>query len=455
MATATSQLSDTSTISASAGNVKITASMKTNITTIADATLSGSGAGIAISVVVTDSEAFVDSSAPTPVLAKSLLVSADTTNAAPTTGTASPGGASSSGSGQDANSPSSAVPTSESSKGNDAAKKGDNQSKTSDGDQGVAAALGVTVLVATTQAYIASASGSAVTISTSGGTQTIQASAANNAAATADAGNVKFSPDAPKGTVSTLAGSLAPSQSLYYKVTALSVANRTTVSGAGQNVALGTLAVASTSGFDAAGKFTGVGITGVCSYASFDSLTNTLHGITGCTGTPANAAAITQLQESLPSPETKVDIPDGSPTNSIALTWGAVPNAVAYEVYRSTATGTETLLTGVTSPSYNDDGTAIPGTATPPTEDTKSGVGIAVGVTVADVNTRAYVGNGANLVATTVTVQTLAPSPSAYSATAISGAGGSSVGVAGLDRWSRRRQQHDDRRRGARRPPSR
>ena len=50
------------------------------------------------------------------------------------------------------------MPTSESSKGNDAAAtKGDNQSKTSDGNQGVAAALGVTVIVATTQAYIASA----------------------------------------------------------------------------------------------------------------------------------------------------------------------------------------------------------------------------------------------------------------------------------------------------------
>ena len=431
VATATSQLSGMSTISASAGNVKITSSLKTNITTIADATLSGSGAGIAIAVVVTDSEAFVDSTAAIPVLALSLLLSADTANAAPTTGTASPGGSSSGGSGTDANSPSSAVPTSESSKGNDAAKKGDNQSKSSDGNQGVAAALGVTVLVATTQAYIASASGSAVTISTSGGTQTIQASAANNAAATADAGNVKFSPDAPKGIVSTLSGSLAPSQSLYYKVTALSVSNRTTVSGPGQNLLLGSLKVADASGFDAAGKFNGTGITGVCSYTSVDSLTNTLLGVTGCTGTPADAAAVTELQESLPSPETKVDIPDGSPTNSVALTWGAVPNATAYEIYRSTATGTETLLAGVTSPSYNDDGTAIPGTATPPTEDTKSGVGIAVGVTVAVVNTKAYVGNGASLVATTVTVQTLAPSPSAYSATAISGAGGSSVGVAG------------------------
>src|SRR5262249_10762001 len=56
VATATSQLSDTSSISAPAGNVKITSSVKSNITTNADASLSGSGAGIAVSVVVTDSE---------------------------------------------------------------------------------------------------------------------------------------------------------------------------------------------------------------------------------------------------------------------------------------------------------------------------------------------------------------------------------------------------------------
>ncbi len=92
VATATSQLSGTSSISAPSGNVKITSSVTSNITTTADATQSKSGAGIAVGVVVTDSEAFVDSTAPTPVNAKGLTVSADTNNAAPTSGTASPGG---------------------------------------------------------------------------------------------------------------------------------------------------------------------------------------------------------------------------------------------------------------------------------------------------------------------------------------------------------------------------
>ena len=57
-----------------------------NITTIADATLSGSGAGIAVGVVVTDAEAFINSTAATPVTAQGLTVSADTNNTAPTTG---------------------------------------------------------------------------------------------------------------------------------------------------------------------------------------------------------------------------------------------------------------------------------------------------------------------------------------------------------------------------------
>ena len=66
VANAISQLSGTSTISAVNGNVTISANLKTNITTEADATLSSSGAAFAVGVVVTDSEAYVDSTAATP-----------------------------------------------------------------------------------------------------------------------------------------------------------------------------------------------------------------------------------------------------------------------------------------------------------------------------------------------------------------------------------------------------
>ncbi len=164
VATAKSQLSGTSTIS-SGGDVKITANLTTNITTEADATLSKSGAAFAVGVVVTDSEAFVDSTAGTPVSAPNLTVSADTSNTSPTTGKASPGGSNSEdmgGTGNDPNKPSAAATSTSdagTNGGNAAATKADGKSKTSDGDQPVAGALGVTVLVATTKAYIASSNG--------------------------------------------------------------------------------------------------------------------------------------------------------------------------------------------------------------------------------------------------------------------------------------------------------
>ena len=92
VATAKSQLSDTSLISASSGNVKITSSLTSNITTDRRLVAAGSGAGIAVGVVVTDSEAFIDSTNATPVSAKNLTVSADTDDNAPTTGKSSPSG---------------------------------------------------------------------------------------------------------------------------------------------------------------------------------------------------------------------------------------------------------------------------------------------------------------------------------------------------------------------------
>ena len=87
-----SQLSGTSWITTSAGDVAISSNVKTNVTTNADASAAGLGAGIAVAVFVTDSEAYIDSTAATPVTAKNLTVAADTDNAAPTKGTASPKG---------------------------------------------------------------------------------------------------------------------------------------------------------------------------------------------------------------------------------------------------------------------------------------------------------------------------------------------------------------------------
>ena len=67
--------------------------MKTKVTSNADSSAAGSGAGIAVAVFVTNSEAFIDSNAATPVTAASLTMSADTDNAAPTTAKSSPKGA--------------------------------------------------------------------------------------------------------------------------------------------------------------------------------------------------------------------------------------------------------------------------------------------------------------------------------------------------------------------------
>ncbi|TMK23778.1 MAG: hypothetical protein E6G62_10650 [Actinobacteria bacterium] len=135
-ATAKSQLSDMSSIATPTGIVQITSAVTTNITSIADSSLAGSGAGISVAVLTTDSEAFVDSSAATPVDAASLTVSATTDNTAPTTGKASPRGAR--GNDESANS----------------SHRANGNSKTSDGTADLAAALAVTVLVSTTKAYV-------------------------------------------------------------------------------------------------------------------------------------------------------------------------------------------------------------------------------------------------------------------------------------------------------------
>ena len=137
--------------------------------------------------------------------------------------------------------------------------------------------------------------------------------------------------------------------------------------------------------------------------------------------------------ESLAGAEGKYDAPSGTNTNKITLNWTAVSGATGYKVYRGTATGEELLLATLGAvTTYVDDTNATPAGAMP-TSDTSSGVGIAVGVTVAVVTTKAYLAGNAVLDATDVTVEALGPGSgdSAFSAHATSGAGGSSVGVAG------------------------
>ena len=352
---AISHLSDTSTITTSGGNVTISASLKSNITTLGNAIQSGSGAGIAVGVLVTDSEAYVDSTAATPVSAKGLTVSADTDNTAATTGTAAPGGADKGGNGTAANNPTQSTKQKTAAEG-----KADGKSTTADGNQDVSAALGVTVVIATTQAYISSIRPGGITIDATGGTQKIHAGAKNAASTTADGGNVKFSPDAPTATPLATGGTLADA-TYYYKIVAI--------------------------------------------YSTGDSL---------------------------PSAEANAVVTGGGGSGSVSLSWTAVDNVTGYKIFRGDATGNETLLdtVGVVT-TYNDDGSKTPdGSTKPSTSDTNSGIGVGVAVDVAVITTSAFARN-ANLEATTVTIESTAPSASAFAANAISGAGGSSVGVAG------------------------
>src|SRR5215203_4846896 len=66
-----------------------------------------------------------------------------------------------------------------------------------------------------------------------------------------------------------------------------------------------------------------------------------------------------------------------------------------------------------------------------PAAQPNSGIGVAVAVVVVVVNTKAYLAHNATFSATSVTVEAVAPGTSTFAATAISGAGGSDVGVAG------------------------
>ena len=72
--------------------------------------------------------------------------------------------------------------------------------------------------------------------------------------------------------------------------------------------------------------------------------------------------------ESGPTAEISATV-NGTTTTGIALTWTANPFASGYNIYRSTATGTETLLVTLSSQAsgYNDLGTAVSSSsATPP-----------------------------------------------------------------------------------------
>ncbi|HEY8729131.1 MAG TPA: hypothetical protein VIL94_06075, partial [Acidothermaceae bacterium] len=449
-ATSTSQLSGTSLINASNGNASITANLKTEVETTADSSASGSGAGIAVSVLTTDTEAFVDSTAGTPITAQDLNIAADTENSAATTGKSSPKGADAAG-GNDtsANKPGDRLtPGTDNGYNADSAAKANDKSKTADGktaggqttdgNQNLAAALAVTVVVETTKAYIApNDQGSIHTINLTSGTAKVHAGSKNTTSAEADAGNVKFSPEAPTFTGAlTTGGLLEGKKSYFYKITALFKADAATtaaitITPGFQVLDLGILLVASTSGFGAKGVLMVAGVTQACDYTQVDATTL---AVSNCSGLAIDGAAVTQVEESLPGPENEAKIPDGTSTNQVTVNWGAVANAVGYRIYRTQETGKEKLIDSVGAVTSYIDKNLVTPAGDPPTEDASSGVGIAVAVNVDIITTDAYLAGNLRLVADGgVTVEAQGPGSgnSSFTSHATSGAGGSSVGVAG------------------------
>ncbi|HTZ05978.1 MAG TPA: carbohydrate-binding protein, partial [Gaiellaceae bacterium] len=437
VANSTSKLTDTSSITASSGNVKITSSLSSSITTVADSSAAGSGAGIAVGVVVTDSEAYIDSTATTPVTAKNLTVTADTNDTAPTSGTSSPKG--SQGNDTKANDPTN-NPANQNSNGdpnaqkNAADTKGNGLSKTSDGNENLTAALAVTVLVATTNAYIAPDDQSSNhTLDIGTGAVVVHAGASTSSSAIANAGNVKFSPDAPTFTgASASGGNLTGGSTYYYRVSATFAASgSTTVNGASQDLSGGTLTVASAIGFDDTGELTVAGATGTCLYTGHT--TTQFTGITGCTGTATDGGAVTAYHESLPGPEASYTVPGGGSSNQITLNWTAVPNATGYKIYRGDSSGGELLLATVGAvTSYSDTTSTTPAGAMP-TDDPSSGIAVAVAVDVPVISTHAYLAGRVTINAASTTLETVAPGSgsSTYTAHSTSGAGGGNVGFAG------------------------
>ena len=402
-ASGTSQLSGTSAILAATGAVKIKSNVKTNITTKGDSTLAGSGAGIAIVVLTTFSKAFIDSTAATPVTAQSLVVSADTDNTAPTTGIAAVRGA----------------------KGNDNSANGGGT--TDKGAWADATAYAVDDQVTSNgQTYVATAAHTSAP-ETQPGVGADWASDWKLGAESSRADGKSKTSDGNQNLTAALAVAvLVAETTAYIAPTDASTPHAITTTGGTQTVHAGAKNSASATANAGNVKFSPDAPT-------FTDAADTGGFLNGGTSYFYRVSATFSSGESLAGSEAKYDAPSGTNTNKITVNWTAVSGATGYKIYRGTATGEELLLATVGAvTTYTDDTNATPAGAMP-TSDTSSGVGIAVGVTVAVVSTRAYLAGNAVLDATDVTVEALGPGSgdSAFSAHATSGAGGSSVGVAG------------------------
>ena len=430
-ATGKSQLSGTSSISANGKKVSITSSVKTKVTSNADSSTAGSGAGIGVAVFVTSSEAFIDSSAATPVTAASLDISAETDNAAPTTAKSSPKGAT----GNDANANNPTAPTAKVDGAGQTlvAAPGSPQDLVVDQTlpfdvigkftvAGVTGTCSYSGTNATTFHNVTDCSGApADGAMVSGVTNQSEAAdgAGNNKSKTSDGNQNLSAALAVIVLVATTHAYIAPADvTVVHLISTHGGAD--TIKAQSKQAAMATADAGNV-------KFS----PDAADFGSPAAAGGFLEG--GKTYFYRVSATFPGPGESLPGPEAKYAVPSGTNTNKITLTWGAIDGATGYKIYRSTDTGKELLLATVGAvTTYTDDSNTTPAGAMP-TEDTNSGWAIAIAVNVSVIDTKAWLGKNLRFDATEVKVQALAPDSgsSSFGAKSTSGAGGSNVGVAG------------------------
>ncbi|HET7128249.1 MAG TPA: hypothetical protein VFJ93_04150, partial [Gaiellaceae bacterium] len=430
LALSKSQLSGTSWIS-SGGKVAVTSLVKTNVSTDGSAELGSSGAGIAVAVFVTDSQAIVDSTAATPITATSLNVSADTKNSAPTTAEASP-------SGQDPNSDKSTSTSSNSPTQGASTTVEGAQSLTGGGKLKVASTGGF-VDSGTLHTAVGDCTYTSLSTDDTGafyfdglGGAGCTGTLVDKAKVYGDSKQTAMGGDLSKDKSKTADGNqnfnaalavvvLIATTKAYIAPTDASAGHTIATSGGDDLIHAGATNVAAATGDAGNVKFS-PSITGAPTSTSSGTLAKGTYyykvGATFATG------------ESLPSAEKKVDL---DAAGHVVLNWDQVDGATGYRIYRGDASGNETFLAAVGNVgTYTDDGSQTPnGTDKPATENPTAGIGIGIAVVVGVIDTHAYLANNASITAKSVKVESTAPDQSSFKAKAVSGAGGSSVGVAG------------------------
>ncbi len=169
--TVSAQVSGNSSITA-AGDLLLSATDSNTVMTSGDATLASSGAGVALAMVVTSTQAFINSNSSGGINARTVSVAANTSDSIATTAKASTDGASGNG-----DTPNNRTRTPKNSTG---------YANTADGSISVAGALGFTYVADDTEAYIAPLTSTTVAASPTGSGVVVHAASGNSSTVAAD-----------------------------------------------------------------------------------------------------------------------------------------------------------------------------------------------------------------------------------------------------------------------------